>query len=410
MNVRDLEEGTANLLSYLRPEPEVCVLEPEWSDDAIECNDNEIGEISDDDGDCSVEADKTITSKEAIDMFNKILEWAEIEMVNKSDLNVLKKLREKEVFKMLEQKKQQKRITNFSSSAKMEKQRVTFLCCSNASGSHQLKLLVVGKAKNPRWFKGFDCPLYYRHSKSAWMTAAIFKDWFHHSFIPEVTKFLIEKGLPVKAILLINNAPSYSPEDELKSEGGCILARFMPPNVTPLIQPMDQNAIRITKLYYRNSILASVAAKGFKLLEALKQITLKDAIVTLESAWSKVDAVVLSKRWSNVLSMVENQEDPEDDIPLSVLRSNLIMNVRDLEEGAANLLSYLRPEVEFIAFNVREWSDDAIECNDNEIEEISDDDGDCSVEAKKRLHQRKLLTCLIKLWNGLKLKWLINRI
>ncbi|XP_067635294.1 uncharacterized protein [Eurosta solidaginis] len=114
MNVRDLEEGVANLLSYLRPEVEFTAFNVrEWNDDAIECNDNEIEEISDDDGDCSVEAEKTITSKEAIDMFNKTLEWAEIEMVDKSDLNVLKKLREKAVFKILVQKKQQKGITDF---------------------------------------------------------------------------------------------------------------------------------------------------------------------------------------------------------------------------------------------------------------------------------------------------------
>ncbi|XP_067635258.1 uncharacterized protein [Eurosta solidaginis] len=116
MNVRDLEEGAANLLSYLRPEVEFTAFNVrEWNDDAIECNDNEIEEISDDDGDCSVEAEKTITSKEATDMFNKTLQWAKIEMVDKSDLNVLKKLREKAVFKMLEKKKQQKRITDFFS-------------------------------------------------------------------------------------------------------------------------------------------------------------------------------------------------------------------------------------------------------------------------------------------------------
>ncbi|XP_067629302.1 jerky protein homolog-like isoform X2 [Eurosta solidaginis] len=204
------------------------------------------------------------------------------------------------------------------------------------------------------------------------MTAGIFEDWFHHSFIPEVTKLLMEKGLPVKAILLIDNSLSHPPEDELKSEDGCILAMFMPPNVTPRIQK-DQNAIRITKLYYRNSLLASVVAKGFNLLEALKQIRLKDEIVTLESAWSKVDAVALFKCWSNVLSIVENQEDPEDEIPLSVLRSNLIMNV------------------EITAFNVREWNDDAIECNDNEIEEISDDNGDCSVEAEKTITSKEAI-------------------
>ena len=43
--------------------------------------------------------------------------------------------------------------------------------------------------------------------------------------------------------------------------------------------------------------------------------------------------------------MVVNREDPEDEIPLSILRENLRMNLDDLEESAANVLRALRPEV-----------------------------------------------------------------
>lgn len=72
---------------------------------------------------------------------------------------------------------------------KTEKQRVTFLACTNAAGTHKVKPLVIGKAKNPRSFRNFNCPVHYRNSKTAWMTAAIFKEWFHQMFIPEVSFF-----------------------------------------------------------------------------------------------------------------------------------------------------------------------------------------------------------------------------
>lgn len=49
------------------------------------------------------------------------------------------------------------------------------------------------------------------------------------------------QGLPVKTLLLLENAPSHPPENELTIEDGCIFVMFMPPNVKPLIQPMDQN-------------------------------------------------------------------------------------------------------------------------------------------------------------------------
>ena len=69
---------------------------------------------------------------------------------------------------------------------KTEKQRITFLACTNGTGSHKIKLLVIGKAKNPRTFKNFNCPVDYKNSKSAWMTTAIFKEWFQQSFVPQV--------------------------------------------------------------------------------------------------------------------------------------------------------------------------------------------------------------------------------
>lgn len=61
---------------------------------------------------------------------------------------------------------------------KMMKQRITFLACTNASGTHKIKPLVVGKAKHPRCFKNFNLPVEYANSRNAWMTTKIFKNWF----------------------------------------------------------------------------------------------------------------------------------------------------------------------------------------------------------------------------------------
>lgn len=71
---------------------------------------------------------------------------------------------------------------------KICKERITFLPCSNANGTDKLKLLVVGKSKNPRVFKCFfNNPVIYKSSNNAWMTSFIFKDWFHHEFVPHVS-------------------------------------------------------------------------------------------------------------------------------------------------------------------------------------------------------------------------------
>lgn len=69
---------------------------------------------------------------------------------------------------------------------KIAKERITFLLCSNADGSHKLTPMVVGKSAKPRCFKGFKNPLIYGSSRSAWMTSWLFNDWFHNSFVKEV--------------------------------------------------------------------------------------------------------------------------------------------------------------------------------------------------------------------------------
>ncbi|GFU49280.1 uncharacterized protein TNCV_2610371 [Trichonephila clavipes] len=78
----------------------------------------------------------------------------------------------------------------------------------------------------------------------------LFKEWFHDQFVPAVKKFNKENHLPQRAILLIDNAPSHPGTEELSS--GEIKAIFLPPNVTLLLQPMDQGVLQKLKQIYQN--------------------------------------------------------------------------------------------------------------------------------------------------------------
>lgn len=141
---------------------------------------------------------------------------------------------------------------------KISKDRITVLCCANATGTHKLKLAVIGKSKNPRAFKNFNrklLPVDYYSQSSAWVDRIIFADWFHSKFIPQVRKFLDEEGLPPKALLLLDNAPSHPEEAVLKSVDGNIFVAFLPPNVTSIAQPMDQGVIEAMKRLYRKNLM-----------------------------------------------------------------------------------------------------------------------------------------------------------
>lgn len=90
----------------------------EWNqdillDDVTGSGPNEELEVSDDDAYDVHENLQTVKPSEAIEIFNRGLDWAGCENVSQDDLNVLRRLREKAVFQLLERKKQQKKITDF---------------------------------------------------------------------------------------------------------------------------------------------------------------------------------------------------------------------------------------------------------------------------------------------------------
>jgi DDE superfamily endonuclease len=191
---------------------------------------------------------------------------------------------------------------------KSSKERITVMCCGNASGNHKMKLLVIGKAKKPRSFKGTEMknlPVDYYSQKGAWMNREIFEDWFKTKWVPEVTDFLKSKGLPQKAVLLIDNAPSHPNETILKTNDGFMIAKFLPPNVTSLIQPMDQGVISSMKRLYRADLLKILAEEDDDLINFWKKLSVLDAIHGIAKSWSKVKPITLVRSWRKILPNVE---------------------------------------------------------------------------------------------------------
>ncbi|XP_053960593.1 tigger transposable element-derived protein 1-like [Anastrepha ludens] len=157
---------------------------------------------------------------------------------------------------------------------------------------------------------------------------------------------------------------------------------FFPPNVTPLIQPMDQNAIKITKLYYRNSLLAMVTAKKSDLVDSMKAVTLRDCVMLLEAAWNKVSKDTMAKCWQNVLRFTENETDPEEDIPLSILKEKINSELQQQMKLAVDLLYEINPQVDYTVSSIQKWNEDFLlgnvsnSCEAEELEVTDDDDND----------------------------------
>ena len=190
---------------------------------------------------------------------------------------------------------------------KKQKDRVTLMACSNATGKHKLPLVCIGKSRNPRCFKNINkdaLPVRYYAQRSAWMDCSIFTTWFQNEFVPSVKKYLRDNKLSYKALLLLDNAPSHPSSDVLRSSDGNIMAMYLPPNTTSLIQPMDQGVLVTVKRHYKRALLHKlllVDNNGHSMVSFVKTIDMKDVVYFSAASWEQISSLTLSRSWLKLL-------------------------------------------------------------------------------------------------------------
>ena len=84
----------------------------------------------------------------------------------------------------------------------------------NVSGDMKLKPLLVYHSENPRALKHTakgSLPIVCKSNVKAWVTQAIFQDWFFHYFIPEVEKYHLEKVVSFNILLLLDTTLDHPP-------------------------------------------------------------------------------------------------------------------------------------------------------------------------------------------------------
>ena len=136
--------------------------------------------------------------------------------------------------------------------------RLSLLFCANTSGDLKVKPMLVYKHENPRSFREnhvikSELPVMWKSNTRAWVTRPLFMDWMHNVFAPTVRNYLEEKGLPIKCLLILDNGPAHPPSllvEELQGDLEFIKVKFLPPNTSPLLQPMDQQVIASFKKLY----------------------------------------------------------------------------------------------------------------------------------------------------------------
>nr|XP_053650562.1 tigger transposable element-derived protein 1-like [Cherax quadricarinatus] len=186
------------------------------------------------------------------------------------------------------------------------KDRLTLLFCANASGDFKVKPLLVYHSENPRVFKKNNvfknklCVLWKANHK-AWVTRQIFKEWVHEVFGPSVKKYLQETKLSLKCLLLMDNAPAHPLNllDLLSKDFNFIKVKFLRPNTTPLLQPMDQQVISNFKKFYTKAVFE----KCFEVTTDTK-LTLREFWRNHFNIYSSIS--LIGKAWEGVTSRTLN--------------------------------------------------------------------------------------------------------
>ena len=99
-----------------------------------------------------------------------------------------------------------------------------------------------------------------------------------------------------------------------------MMAKSLPsspsPNVTPLIQPMDQGVLEAIKRRYRKSILRNLVSQlTFTIKDFLKRIDMVKVVDTVAVAWDLVTPAAIRNSWKKLIQLPSSsQQDPPVEI------------------------------------------------------------------------------------------------
>lgn len=220
-------------------------------------------------------------------------------------------------------------VNEVKSSVRAYRERMTVLCCSNATGSHKLPLVCVGRGKKSRTFTSHEVktmPVNYYSQETAWMDQEIFRTWFHEQFVPNVRQHLRYLGLPETALLLIDRSSSHPSDQFLRSDDGFFFCQYFPTKVKTLVQPMEQGIISNMKRYYRRELLNELINKGLSLNYHQKTLTLKDAIRGIAHGWDAVNEDAIRQAFSKIFPATL------DNVPIDTPTSDSSISTESFEK------------------------------------------------------------------------------
>ncbi|GBL74588.1 Tigger transposable element-derived protein 6 [Araneus ventricosus] len=215
-------------------------------------------------------------------------------------------------FKMLPERTLTSKGENCSG-GKKAKQRILILLAANMNGTQKLSPLFIGKYLKPRCFKNVNKLLAaYHANRNAWMTGHIYEKWLRDLD----RRFLSEKR---KILLIVDNCSAHVEVSDLKD----IRKEFLRPNVTSILQPMDQSVINSFRRIHRRVLLQRVVM-GLE-LEQPYEIDVLSAMHLSIRAWNDVQETTISKAFQHA-GFTTTIEESQENVPDNMVEDELLIN------------------------------------------------------------------------------------
>lgn len=155
--------------------------------------------------------------------------------------------------------------------------------------------MCIGKANKPRFFKkksgkelGIDC---YNNSK-AWMTTQLlFSRLFR--FSSYITRINHDR----RVLVLIDNCSAHGSEESLPPLDN-VEVRFLPPNTTSRLQPLDAGIIASVKPRYRKYLYEKALDCLDASVSIIYQLDQLTAMRAIQKIWEELPASVMEKCWN----------------------------------------------------------------------------------------------------------------
>lgn len=195
------------------------------------------------------------------------------------------------------------------SERKIYKDKVTLMMCTNATGSHKLPLLVVGKHDQPDCFNNIHAlPVFYKGQKAASMDSELILQWYQDIFLREIEQY--HESDSKQCLLLLDNAPCQVSIEQFNSISKQCQVIFLPPNMKSLVQPVNQGIIAKCKQIYKSNLLRLILAENnFEDVQKLLQsFDLLRCCYLISNAWDAITDDYIKTVWKNIVSIDTNLE------------------------------------------------------------------------------------------------------